>query len=152
MARIHHLLRGAAVVGASALVAGCSVMTPIQTAEPYNAGDGVRVVVTDEIRAENLLVLSEEEGGEGQVFGSLVNDSQEDVVMSVTIGDGGIQVPVPATGQVLLGVDEIVVVPAVPVPPGANAEGLVEATGLGTVSANVPVLDSTLPQYADYVP
>lgn len=152
MARTHHLLRGAALLGASALVAGCSVMTPIQTAEPYNAGDGVRVAITEDVRAENLMVLAEEEGAEGQVFGTLVNDSQEDVVMSVTIGDGGIQVPVPATDHVLLGVDEIVVVPAVPVPPGAVAEGLVEATGFGTVSANVPVLDSTLPQYADYVP
>ncbi|PYG01109.1 hypothetical protein SAMN05216184_102270 [Georgenia satyanarayanai] len=152
MARFHHLLRGAALLGASALVASCSVMTPIQTAELYNAGDGVRVEVTEELRAENLMVLSEEEGGEGQVFGSLVNDTEEDVVMSLTIGDGGIQVPVPATDHVVLGVDEIVVVPSVPVPPGANAEGLVEASGHGTVSANVPVLDSTLPQYADYVP
>ncbi|WP_413451479.1 hypothetical protein AA0Y32_15985 [Georgenia phoenicis] len=152
MARFHHLLRGAAVLGASALVAGCSVMTPIQTAELYNAGDGVRVEVTEDIRAENLMVLAEDEGEEGQVFGTLVNDSQEDVVFSVTIGDGGIRVPLEADEHVVLGVDEVVVVPQTPVAPGAVAEGLVEVSGFGTVSANVPVLDSTLPQYADYVP
>ncbi len=152
MARFRRLLSGAAVLAASALVASCSAMTPIQTQVLYNAGDGVRVEVTDDVRVENLMVLAEEEGGEGEVFGVLVNDSERDVVMSVTIGDGGIQLPVAQGDSVLLGTEETVVIPSTPVPPGAVAEALVEATGLGTVSATVPVLDSTLPQYADYVP
>ena len=152
MARFPRLLRGAAVLGAAALVAGCSVMTPIQTAEPYNAGDGVRVVVTDDVRVENLMVLASDEGAEGQVFGSLVNDCPVEVVITVTIGEGGIQMPVEPGASVLLGVDEIVVLPSTPVAPGAVAQGMVEAGGLGTVTAAVPVLDSTLPQYADYVP
>jgi len=141
------------VIGASLLVASCSAITPIQTQELYNAGDGVRVeVASQDIRVENLMVLASEEGAEGQVFGSLVNDTGEEVVMSVTIGDGGIQVPVGANEHVLLGVDELVVIPSTPVPPGAMAEALVEATGFGTVSVSVPVLDDTLPQYADQVP
>lgn len=153
MARSHRLLRGAAVIGASLLAASCSAITPIQTQVLYNAGDGVRVEVsTEEIRVENLMVLAAEEGAEGQVFGALVNDTGEEVVMSVTIGDGGIQVPVGAEGSVLLGVDELVIIPATPAPPGAMAEALVEATGYGTVSVSVPVLDETLPQYADEVP
>jgi len=152
LARFHRLLSGAAVLGASVLVASCSAMTPIQTAELYNAGDGVRVEVSDDIRVENLMVLAAEEGGEGQAFGALVNDGTEEVVMSVTIGDGGIQVPVAPGESVLLGVDEPVVIPSTPAAPGAVAEALVEVTGYGTVSANVPVLDDALPQYAEYVP
>lgn len=153
MARSHRLLRGAAVIGASLLVASCSAMTPIQTAELYNAGDGVRVeVADDDIRVENLMVLASEEGSEGHVFGTLVNDTGDEVVMSVTIGDGGIQVPVEANGHVLLGVDEPVVIPTTPAAPGGMAEALVEATGHGTVSVSVPVLDDTLPQYTDYLP
>lgn len=152
MARSHRLLQAAAVIGASALVASCSAMTPIQTAEPYNAGDGTRVTVTDNVRVENLMVLATEEGGEGRVYGALVNDSTEDVVMSVTIGDGGIQRPVEAGASVLLGVDEPVVIPTMPVAPGAVAEALVDASGYGTRSVSVPVLDDALPQYADDTP
>jgi len=105
LARSHRLLRAAAVLGASVLVASCSAMTPIQTAEPYNAGDGTRVEITAEVRAENLMVLASEEGGEGQLFGALVNDSTQDVVMSVANGDGGIQLPVEEGESVVLGVD-----------------------------------------------
>jgi len=152
LARFHRLLRTAAVVGASALVASCSFMTPIQTQQLYNAGDGVRVEITDEVRAENLMILASAEGAEGQVFGALVNDTEEEVVMGLSIGDGGIQLPVPANGSVLLGVDELVVLPATPAAPGAMAEALVDAAGYGTVSLEVPVLDDTLPQYEDHVP
>lgn len=152
MARIHRLVRGAAVLGASALVASCSFMTPIQTTELYNAGDGVRVEVSERVRVENLMVLTAEEGGEGQVLGALVNDTSDEVTIGLTIADGGIEIAVPAGESVLLGPEELVVIPAVPTAPGGLAEGFVRASGHGTVSAAVPVLDSTLPQYADHVP
>ncbi len=154
LARFHRLLSGAALVGASALAASCSAMTPIQTAELYNAGDGVRVEVSDDelLRVENLMVLAAEEGGEGEVYGALINDSSEQVVMSVSIGDGGIQVPVGPGESILLGVDETVVIPSTPAAPGAVTEAQVEAIGYGTVTATVPVLDDALPQYTDHVP
>ncbi|WP_324650405.1 hypothetical protein [Georgenia sp. H159] len=152
MARPHRLLQAAAVIGASTLVAGCSFMTPIQTTEPYAPGDGVRVEISDDVRVENLMVLADEEGAEGQVFGALVNDSVEEVAMSVTIGDGGIQMSLEPGQTVLLGPEEVVVIPTTPVPPGAMAEALIETAGYGTVSAPVPVLGDALPPYAPYVP
>lgn len=151
MARSHRLLRGAAVIGASLLVASCSAMTPIQTAELYNAGDGVRVDVSDDVRVENLMVLTDGEGGEGLVFGALVNDSAQEVLMSVTIGDGGIQLPVLPDGSVLLGSEELVVIPQVPAAPGGMVESVVEVTGYGAFEVLVPVLDGTLPQYEEYL-
>src|SRR5690625_1260084 len=65
--RFDRLVRGAAAIGAAALLAGCSWMTPIQTAELYAAGDGVRVEIgVPEVRVENLMVLAAEEGAEGR--------------------------------------------------------------------------------------
>jgi len=151
--RFDRLVRGAAAIGAAALLAGCSWMTPIQTAELYAAGDGVRVEIgVPEVRVENLMVLAAEEGAEGAVYGALVNDTSEELTIGVTIGDGGIEMPVAANDSVLLGVDEEVVIPAVPGPPGGVVEATLSAEGQGSVPATVPVLDDTLPQYADLVP
>lgn len=153
MPRFDRLVRGAAAIGAAALLAGCSWMTPIQTAELYAAGDGVRVEIgVPEVRVENLMVLAAEEGAEGAVYGALVNDTSEELTIGVTIGDGGIEMPVAANDSVLLGVDEEVVIPAVPGPPGGVVEATLSAEGQGSVPATVPVLDDTLPQYADLVP
>lgn len=153
MPRFDRLVRGAAAIGAAALLAGCSVMTPIQTAELYAAGDGVRAEVGDSgVRVENLMVLAEEEGAEGAVYGALVNDTTEELTIGVTIGVGGIELPVAAGESVLLGVDEEVVIPAVSVAPGGVVEATLRAEGHGAVPITVPVLDGTLPQYADLVP
>ena len=153
MPRFDRLVRGAAAIGAASLLAGCAWMTPIQTAELYAAGDGVRVEIANpEVRVENLMVLAAEEGAEGAVYGALVNDTSEDVTIGVTIGDGGIEMSVEAGDSVLLGVDEQVVIPTVPGAPGGVVEATLSAEGYGSVPAAVPVLDDTLPQYADLVP
>ncbi|MEE6288719.1 hypothetical protein V2J52_13750 [Georgenia sp. MJ173] len=152
MARPTRLMRVALGAAAAALLAGCAMMTPIQTAEPYAPSDGFRIALTPEVRAENIMVLAESEGSEGQVFGALVNDTEEDLTMTLAIADGGISLPVPAGTQILLGVEETVVIPAVPVAPGALVEARVEASGHGSVIRSVPVLDETLPQYSEYVP
>lgn len=153
MSRMDRLVRGAAAVGAAALIAGCSVMTPIQTAEVYAAGDGVRVEIGDSlVRVENLMVLAAEEGGEGHVYGALVNDTGADVVIGLEIAGGGIEMPVEAGQSILLGVDEPVVIPAVPGAPGSLVDATLTAEGAGSVPATVPVLDGTLAQYADYLP
>lgn len=152
LARPTRLMRVALGAAAAALLAGCAMMTPIQTAEPYAPSDGFRIALTPEVRAENIMVLAESEGSEGQVFGALVNDTEEDLTMTLTIAEGGISLPVPAGTQILLGVEETVVIPAVPVAPGALVEARVEASGHGSVIRSVPVLDETLPQYSEYVP
>lgn len=152
LARTTRLKRVALGAAAAALLTGCAAMTPIQTAQPYAASDGFRIAITPDVRAENIMVLTAEEGGEGQVLGALVNNTPEELTMSLTIGEGGINMPVPANSQILLGVDEPVVVPAVPAAPGALVDARVEASGHGSVTRSVPVLDDTLPQYADYIP
>lgn len=152
MARTTRLMRVALGAAAAALLAGCAMMTPIQTAEPYAASDGFRVELATGVRAENLMVLAADEGAEGHVFGALVNDTEEDIAMTLAIAEGGISIGVPANSQVLLGVDEIVVLPAVPAGPGALVDARLEASGHGSIIRGIPVLDATLPQYAEYVP
>lgn len=143
-----------AAAGAAALLAtGCSYSTPVQTQTLYPAGDGARIELTSDVRGENIMVLAAGEGAEGAVFGALANDSADDLRITVEIdGGGGLSIDIPSGQSVLLGTDELVVVPAVPVPPGAYVDVVLEAEGIGAIRAEAPVLDGTLPQYADYVP
>lgn len=152
LARPTRLVRLTLSAAAAALLASCATTMPIQTAEPYAASDGYRVEVAADVRGENIMVLTDSQGGEGQVLGALVNDTYEDITMSLAIADGGVTVPVPARSQVLLGVDELVVIPSVPAAPGSLVDARIEGSGHGSVVRSVPVLDGTLPQYADSVP
>ncbi|MEE6273778.1 hypothetical protein [Georgenia wangjunii] len=143
----------AAVLGAAALVTtGCALGTPVQTLEPYSASDGIRVEVTELVRGENLMILTEEQGAEGVLLGALVNDTTEDVEFSLIVADERVSVRVPARERVALGVDDDVELAAVPDAPGSVTQATISTATHGAVTAPVPVLDGTLSGYAEFVP
>ncbi|WP_454300973.1 hypothetical protein [Salana multivorans] len=135
-------------------VAACS---PVKTMDPYAASDGVRVTweKNSPIRAENVLVIAAEEGGDARVVAGLANGSAEDAEIEIGFTDGASEsVSVPAGTTVLLngtGTDDVVL-PSVPVPPGATVEMTFTTAAQGTVQVQVPVLDGSLTEYADLVP
>lgn len=151
----------AGLVAAAALVlSGCSATNPIQTIDDYEASDGLAVTVGS-VRAQNLIVLAEEDGGPGVLTGALANDSRDDETVTVTVaGSEAVTVPVPGSGTVLLGVTEAhpryttadVVVPAVDGAPGGMTGVTLTTRSGGTVEVRVPVLDGTLPEYTGLVP
>jgi hypothetical protein len=145
----------ASVMTGTLLLAACS---PTITTKPYAASDGVRVDLTDQVRGINLMVVSEGDGEPGAVLGALANDSSEavDFVLAAE-GAEPISLNVPAGGTVYLGADQEgdQVVDAQLGSVATHAGGDLDATLSGAgVDEDffLPVMDGTLPEYADYVP
>ena len=127
-------LSAAAAVAAIAVLAGCSATNPITTSFDYDPSDGVSQRLGD-VRVGNLLLLTAEEGGAGTFVGFVAN--------------GGGQ---PAAVVIALGGDETVDVEAVPAAPGSKVDVTVTTDVSGAATVQVPVLDGTLPEYADLLP
>lgn len=134
----------------AALAAGLGACAPIATQTPYAASDGVRVDVTDTVRVENLMVISAGEGEPGAFQGAVANSGSETV--TVLIGDLSVDVDAGATTLIGGKDGEQLVLDSVPEPPGANLDLTVGAEGAAGELVPVPVLDGTLPEYAELVP
>lgn len=148
-----------AVVGAALAVAaglaGCSATNPMTTQNNYDASDGVSVELGD-VTVRNLLVLTSAEGAPGTVLGAVSNGGGDSTRVSFTVAgeQAGRPVPVDANGTVVLGPesDATVDLDAVPAAPGGLLELEISSDLGGTSTVQVPVLDGTLPEYADLVP
>jgi hypothetical protein len=133
------------------LTAACS---PTTTTIQYSASDGARVPLTPQLRGLNLMVVAEEEGAQGNVLGALSNRTDEAVTFTLEAdGAAAVDVPVPANGTVYLGTEggTQVMLDSVGVIPGENLDATLSA-GDAQQQFYLPVLDGTLPEYAEYVP
>lgn len=159
----------AAALGASA---GCSYINPITTAEPYAASDGFRVSVGDQVRGENLMVLTSGEGEPGVLLGALINTSDAPTTVTLEIGGDAPErlgeIPLDAKQTVLLSPEtperdavtssapslgaDLPEVGSVPAPPGGLVTLVLKTPEAGAVEVQIPVLDDTLPEYADTLP
>ncbi|KGM02393.1 hypothetical protein [Cellulomonas cellasea] len=141
-----------ALVGAG--LAGCSATNPITTQEPYAPSDGVRVGLGD-LTAENLLVLTSGEGEPASLHGAVRNRGGEDLEVTFTLEDGtevGTVEVAAGDGVLLGGTDgEQLLFTATDVP-GSTTDLAISTAAGGAETVPVPVLDGTLPEYADEVP
>ena len=141
------------IAAATALVAaltGCSVTNPIQTQVVYAASDGVRIVLGSNIEGENILVLTESAGSPGVLIGGLTNRGTEDTVVTIdVVGAGRHEVPVAASSSVRFVGEDVLRFDAVDVAPGHTAPITLSTGTDGAKSLTVPVLDGTLPEYAE---
>ncbi|MFH5823464.1 hypothetical protein [Georgenia sp. AZ-5] len=137
---------------AALMLGGCSFLNPINTLEEYAPGDGVRLDLTEDVTAENLMVLTRGAGAPGHLLGAIDNGAVEDVVVTVVLGVDGpaIRVEVPANELVNFG-DTQVIVPSVDEPPGATLTSAIWAEGSDVYPVYIPVLDGTLPPYDRYL-
>lgn len=146
--------RAALIIPATVLLlGGCGLATPIATQTTYNASDGVRVDVSDDVRVNNLMVLTQDESAPGLLIGQLVNDSRtDDVDLVLSDADGAelYAAPVDAHGTDNLA-DDPVEVDLADAVPGSTVTVNVGVEGGETVTAQVPVLDGTLEEYAQYL-
>lgn len=150
-ARTHPMM----VALAALAIAGTVACSPIQTAEPYNASDGVRVQLGSSLTAENLLIISAAAGEPGALIGGLTNRSGDDVrVTLAATGTDDVTVQVKAGVTVLLGSedDAPLVLGSVGVAPGAVLPMTISTPAGGSQQVSVPVLDGSLSEYADLVP
>lgn len=145
------LVIASAAVAAVAL-AGCSYVNPITTQEYYAASDGIHLEV-DDVEAQNLIVFTTGAGEPGILTGSLVNRGYEDVSLEIYFdAENRVPVTVPARGSVVMSpIDGIEVTGTSPVLPGQTTTVNVATDASGYFSVVAPVLDGTLPAYADLV-
>lgn len=144
-------------VVAASVAAGALLLTacaPIITTEPYSPSDGTRVDLDARHRGLNLMVVSEGEGEPGNVFGALTNSSSEPVTFRLEVdGAAPLTVPVEPRQTVTLGTEDGIAatLDAVDTIPGGYLQATLSA---GEVSEDfaLPVLDGTLPEYADHLP
>lgn len=143
----------AALAAATLLLTGCSATNPITTQNNYAASDGSHVELGD-LRLGNLIVLSTGQGAPGVVVGSVTNDAGE--ATRVTIAVAGAEAGsfrVDGRQTVLLGQEdgETLEVESVEEPAGAFVD-LTVSSDAGSTTVGVPVLDGSLPEYAELTP
>ncbi len=147
-------------IGALAVaVAGCS---PITTQTQYAASDGVRAQVGEDVKAENLLIVSAAEGEPGVLLGALTNTGDQPTTVTLVIGSRSDDVPLEPGQTALLGATDAteaadlvvvdVAIDAVDAAPGTLADVELSTPQAGSVTIGVPVLDGTLQAYATLVP
>ena len=147
------IVPGVVLASAAALtLTGCGLMTPITTQGPYAASDGVRVEVTDDVWAENLLLLTADAEQPALLIGLVANHSKTDgAEYSLSTADGTELHSGSLEAEAVVNLnDEPVEVTGVDTVPGSTAVINVAAGG-EVSSVPVPVLDGTLEQYREFL-
>jgi hypothetical protein len=148
---------GASIAATFALAAGlsaCSFAFP-QTQEPYEASDGVSVMVGD-IRVLNAIVFTED-GEDGNFFAAAVNTGDSDVDLTLQyLSDGekvDVEIEVPAGETVRLGgEDGQVFLPGIDAAPGSLLSIYFQYGDRPGKQIDVPVLDTALESYDGLLP
>lgn len=134
---------------------GCTFISPQATTIEYSASDGVNVFDPDSpLDVRNAFIVANEDGTVGNFIAAVVNPTDERATL--TIGIDGIDpftVTVPAGDRVSFGADadplRIIDLDAMP---GSTVEMHFQSGDALGMKTQVPVLDGTLPYYADLVP
>jgi hypothetical protein len=144
-----------AVLALAAALSGCSVTNQITTEVAYSASDGVRATLGD-LTAENLLIVAEAADAPGALQGALTNRGDDPLTVQLSLAGSTERVRVEPGATVLLGgadhEDAEQVVFDAAGAPGSTVELTLSTTAAGEETVPVPVLDGTLPEYADLVP
>lgn len=155
MARSRLSARPVVLAGAvllAAVLSSCSATNDITTAQAYSASDGVRAELGD-VTAENLLIVASAANEPGALQGALSNRGKETVTITVTAGESSEDVRLHAGETVLFGgTNGELLLLTTPDAPGAMTDLTLASGPGGTLDLQVPVLDGTLPEYADLLP
>ncbi|WP_432245616.1 hypothetical protein [Arthrobacter sp. G.S.26] len=147
-------LTAAALCAGLLTVSGCGYITPQQTKEQYAASDGI-VADLGPLQLRNFLVVSAGEDQPGRVLGAVYNSSSQDVTLTVNGSEGSqTEVPVKANSYTLLNnsTDEAILSTTGGIP-GSLVDLKISESGTNVnETVKVPVLDSSIAEYKDYVP
>ena len=158
-------VRAAAVAAVAGLaLGGCSMFSPQTTTNvTYAPSDGVQGTAGD-LAVRNVFVLTEEQGSSAELVGAVFNASDEQMQVQVTVreqgeGEGGEAPGQPLLDQVVdvdgndsvtMGPDEDeqVTIEQLDVIPG-RVVSVTFLRGEGPITLEAPVLDGSLPEYAE---
>lgn len=146
----------AATVGLAVMAgaSGCSMISPQATTISYSASDGVNIPSSGPLEVRNVFIVADEAGTVGNVIAAIVNDTDATETLNVGIDGRVATVQVPARSVVHLGVDGVAPlrIEGLGSKPGSMVLAAFQSGNGEGVEVSVPVLDGTLPQYADLVP
>ncbi|MDQ0728652.1 DNA modification methylase [Microbacterium sp. W4I20] len=136
---------------------GCTFISPQATTIEYSASDGVNVSDADgPLDVRNAFIVATEDGSVGNFIGAIVNPTGESATIRIALaGSEPFTITVPAGKTVSLGAEDgedplrIVDLDTIP---GATVEMHFQSGDSTGVKTDVPVLDGSLPYYADLVP
>lgn len=134
---------------------GCTFITPQSTEIQYSASDGVNIPDSDgPLEVRNAMIIATEDGSTGNLVAAIVNPTDDAAVLTVEIaGMDPLTVRVAAGDTVSLGANaEPMLIEGLDTIPGATIEAYFQSGDANGATADVPVLDGTLPYYADLVP
>ncbi|MCB2413322.1 hypothetical protein LGT39_10750 [Demequina sp. TTPB684] len=149
---MHSRAKVAAVaLGAALVLSSCSLTSSVTTSLEYDPSDGTSVAVGD-VRALNITLITTAEGEPGAVIGALYNAHlTEEATVTLEIGGTEETYDIPPMVGIQLGVGEGTeeFVTTAPTNPGLFGTYTVTVEGEGAATGALPVMDGTLPQYAD---
>jgi len=134
---------------------GCTFITPQSTEIQYSASDGINIPDTDgPLQIRNAMIIANEDGSVGNLVAAIVNDTDQNEVLTIEAeGLAPLTVRVGAGDTLSLGADaEPLRIDDLGAKPGATVELYFQSGDATGATAEVPVLDGTLPYYADLVP
>ncbi len=134
---------------------GCTFISPQATTIEYSASDGVNVAASSgPLDVRNVFIVANEDGSVGNLVGAIVNPGEDRETLTISFQDiDPFTITVPAGGRVSLGADaEPLRIVDLDTMPGATIDIHFQSGDATGATAAVPVLDGTLPYYADLVP
>jgi hypothetical protein len=145
----------ALAIGLALGASGCSMLTYQATTEKYDASDGVSADV-GALDLRNVLIVSDD-GVDGNLVMTVVNTSEEDATLGVQVGTGDgetTEIEVGGGETLVLGSedDEPVLLEGIDAEVGGLLPLYFQYGDAEGVEKLVPVLDSSLPEYADLAP
>ncbi|MFS0895314.1 DNA modification methylase [Microbacterium sp. 179-I 3D3 NHS] len=134
---------------------GCTFITPQSTEIEYAASDGVNISDADgPIDVRNAFIVATEDGSVGNFVAAIVNPTNERATLTIGLGGSdSFTITVPANDTMSLGANEEPLrIVDLDTMPGATIEMHFQSGDSTGVKSEVPVLDGSLPYYADLVP
>ncbi|WP_309071195.1 hypothetical protein [Arthrobacter sp.] len=137
-----------AVLGAT----GCSAVNEQATTIQYAASDGI-VESVGPVKLRNILIITSGEGEPGTLLGTMINDSDSPVQVTIDGENESSQITIEANDKYVFEdeVDDDGTLEGVSEVPGSLVD-LEFSVNSETATFGVPVLDGTLEEYREYVP
>jgi len=133
-------------------VTSCGAINEQATNTDYAASDGINVDVA-KAQVRNLMFVTNSDGSKARLIGTVVNDSDSALTLSVKAASATpVTISVPTDKSLKLEDDaNQKVISGLGVKAGEHAETTFTSNG-DTVDFSVPVVDGTLAEYRDFVP
>ncbi len=138
-------------------VSGCSLDPRVHaTTRNYSPAEGINVPGFGDVTVRNVLFVANDEGTEGKLVAALVNRGTTEATVDFDVVGATVSVPVPANSIVSLGTAEHeapqVTLKGTETRPGADVAVTVFVPGQEAETIQAPIVDGTLPYFAEIAP